>query len=222
MYHSRLLQAEEETKKLFKLLQEQQALQSLSPAQLEACGSINESTPSALYSELQHLQASRQRSHQHLEVYESNKAFGLAHKTCSRDDHFFIPGSSRKVEECQSIRTTLECPVEPPDDTHQPWRCSKPTSVWSRIIVLLLLIRAFNVLIFSLFHPLNYSAEQRTLKHVCPKNEALASNEFIAKCKLKQEQDTPMAEDHDLRNLKEQMEAANLLEGSEQTPNGQM
>lgn len=71
MYHSRLLQAEEEKKKLFKLLQEQQALQSLSPVQPEACSSINDSTPSALYSasqELQHLQASRQRSHQHLEV----------------------------------------------------------------------------------------------------------------------------------------------------------
>lgn len=71
MYHSRLLQAEEEKKKLFKLLQEQQALQSLSPVQPEACSSINDSTPSALYSasqELQHLQASRKRSHQHLEV----------------------------------------------------------------------------------------------------------------------------------------------------------
>lgn len=71
MYHSRLLQEEEEKKKLFKLLQEQQALQSLSPVPVDAPGSINDSTPSALYSasqELQHLQASRQRSHQHLEV----------------------------------------------------------------------------------------------------------------------------------------------------------
>lgn len=60
---------------------------------------------------------------------------------------------------------------------------------------------------------------------MCPKKEALASNEFIAKCKLKQDQDTPLAEDHDLRNLKEQMEAANLSDGSddsEETPNGQM
>lgn len=58
---------------------------------------------------------------------------------------------------------------------------------------------------------------------MCPKKEALASNEFIAKCKLKQE-DTPIA-DHDLRNLKEQMEAANLSDGSddfEETANGQM
>lgn len=71
MYHSRLLQAEEEKKKLFKLLQEQQAQQSLSSVQPEECSSMNDSTPSALYSasqELQHLQASRQRSHQHLEV----------------------------------------------------------------------------------------------------------------------------------------------------------
>lgn len=71
IYHSRLLQAEEEKKKLFKLLQEQQALHSLSPVQTEACGSKNDSSPSALDSasqELQHLQASRQRSHQHLEV----------------------------------------------------------------------------------------------------------------------------------------------------------
>lgn len=67
LYHSRLLQAEEEKKKLFKLLQEQQALQNLSPVPVEAPGC----SPSALYSasqELQHLQASRQRSHQHLEV----------------------------------------------------------------------------------------------------------------------------------------------------------
>lgn len=70
MHHSRLLQAEEEKKKLFKLLQEQQALQSPSPVSEEVPGSVND-TPSALYSasqELQHLQASRQRSHQHLEV----------------------------------------------------------------------------------------------------------------------------------------------------------
>uniref|UniRef100_H3D1H7 Switch-associated protein 70 n=1 Tax=Tetraodon nigroviridis TaxID=99883 RepID=H3D1H7_TETNG len=66
----RLLQAEEEKKKLFKLLQEQQALQSLSPVPMEPPDSLNNRTPSALYSasqELQDLQASRQRSHQHLE-----------------------------------------------------------------------------------------------------------------------------------------------------------
>lgn len=69
--HCRLLQAEEEKKKLFKLLQEQQALQSLSPVPMEPPDSLNNRTPSALYSasqELQDLQASRQRSHQHLEV----------------------------------------------------------------------------------------------------------------------------------------------------------
>lgn len=71
LMRSRLLQAEEEKRKLFKLLQEQQALQSLSPVPIELSDSINDRTPSALYSasqELQHLQASRQRSHQHLEV----------------------------------------------------------------------------------------------------------------------------------------------------------
>lgn len=63
---------EEEKKKQFQLLQEQQrALQSLSPTQEASDGSTDEDTPSALHSasqELQHLQASRQRSHQHLEV----------------------------------------------------------------------------------------------------------------------------------------------------------
>lgn len=60
---------------------------------------------------------------------------------------------------------------------------------------------------------------------MCPKNEALASNEFIAKCKIKQELDTPIKEDHDLGTLNEQMEATNLSDGpgdSEKTPNGQM
>lgn len=60
---------------------------------------------------------------------------------------------------------------------------------------------------------------------MCPKKEALASNEFIAKCKLKEQQDTQTEVDHDLRNLTEQMESAKLSDGSdesEETPNGQM
>lgn len=64
----RLLQVEEEKKKLLKLLQERQ---SLSPIQDMSDGSINEDTPSALHSaslELQDLRVSRQRSHKHLEV----------------------------------------------------------------------------------------------------------------------------------------------------------
>ncbi|KAG7495690.1 hypothetical protein JOB18_003793 [Solea senegalensis] len=68
----RLLQAEEEKKQQFQLLKEQQeALQSLSTKQ-EASeqSAAGRDTPSALFSatqELQDLQASRQRSHQHLE-----------------------------------------------------------------------------------------------------------------------------------------------------------
>lgn len=68
----RLLQVEEEKRKLFKVLQEQQrALQSLGTVQEASDGSTDEDTPSALYSasrELEDLQASRQRSHQRLEV----------------------------------------------------------------------------------------------------------------------------------------------------------
>lgn len=69
---SRLLLAEEEKKKLFKLLQEQQkALKRLSLTQEASDCSTDEDAPSALHSasrELQDLKASRQRSHQHLEV----------------------------------------------------------------------------------------------------------------------------------------------------------
>lgn len=69
---SRLLQAEEAKKKQFQLLQEQQrALQCLSPILEASDGSQDEDTPSALHSasrELQDLRASRQRSHQRLEV----------------------------------------------------------------------------------------------------------------------------------------------------------
>uniref|UniRef100_A0A8C4ISP2 PH domain-containing protein n=1 Tax=Dicentrarchus labrax TaxID=13489 RepID=A0A8C4ISP2_DICLA len=67
----RLLQVEEEKKKQFQLLQEQQrALLSLTPLQEASDGSTDQDTPSALHSasqELQDLRASRQRSHQHLE-----------------------------------------------------------------------------------------------------------------------------------------------------------
>ncbi|KAF7644593.1 hypothetical protein LDENG_00219410 [Lucifuga dentata] len=68
----RLLEAEEEKKKQFHLLQEQQrALQSLSPTEAGFSGGAKEkNTPSALHSasqELQDLRESRQRSHQRLE-----------------------------------------------------------------------------------------------------------------------------------------------------------
>lgn len=87
-------------------------------------------------------------------------------------------------------------------------------------------VAVFNSFLTSFFYPLNSSSEHRaSLKHVCPKNEALASNEFIAKCKVKEQQDTRIEVDQDLRNLTEQMESANLSDGSdesEETPNGQM
>lgn len=60
---------------------------------------------------------------------------------------------------------------------------------------------------------------------MCPKKEALASNEFIAKCKLKDQQDTRIDGEHELSNLTEQMESATLSDGSdgsEEAPNGQM
>lgn len=68
-----MLQAEEEKKKQFQLLQEQQrALESLCTMMEDSEGSSADvNTPSALHSasqELQDLRASRQRSHQHLEV----------------------------------------------------------------------------------------------------------------------------------------------------------
>nr|XP_046235117.1 differentially expressed in FDCP 6 [Scatophagus argus]XP_046235118.1 differentially expressed in FDCP 6 [Scatophagus argus] len=67
----RLLQVEEEKKKQFQLLQEQErALQSLNQVLVASDDPSCTDTPSALHSasqELQDLQASRQRSHQHLE-----------------------------------------------------------------------------------------------------------------------------------------------------------
>ncbi|XP_074481339.1 differentially expressed in FDCP 6 homolog isoform X1 [Sebastes fasciatus] len=82
----RLLQAEEAKKKQFQLLQEQQrALECLSPI-LElgtaSDGSPDEETPSALHSasqELQHLRASRQRSHQHLEEVQEKLRYASQH-----------------------------------------------------------------------------------------------------------------------------------------------
>lgn len=59
---------------------------------------------------------------------------------------------------------------------------------------------------------------------MCPKKEgALASNEFVSKFKIKQEH-RRIPEDH--KRLEEQMEAANLSDGSDDEsqgkPNGQM
>lgn len=79
----RLLQAEEAKKKQFQLLQEQQrALECLSPIQEASNRSPDEDTPSALHSaseELQHLRASRQRSHQHLEEVQEKLRYASQH-----------------------------------------------------------------------------------------------------------------------------------------------
>lgn len=68
----RLLEAEDEKRRQFQILQEQdKILQSFSSTHEASNGAVDDSTPSALYSaslELQNLQASRQRSHQRLEV----------------------------------------------------------------------------------------------------------------------------------------------------------
>lgn len=71
MHFYRLLQAEEEKRKQFQVLQEQQkAMLGLGPICDTSDGRADQGAPSALDSasqELQHLQASRQRSHQRLE-----------------------------------------------------------------------------------------------------------------------------------------------------------
>lgn len=58
----------------------------------------------------------------------------------------------------------------------------------------------------------------------CPKKEgALASNEFISKYKIRSEQNSQIPEDG--KTLEEQLEAANLSDGSDESqgkPNGQM
>lgn len=100
------MQAEEEKKKLFKLLQEQQkALQRLSLKQEASDGSTDEDAPSALHSasrELQDLKASRQRSHQHLEVMiQSGSMWLLTDIIIMKYVIFFFPmaGGTREAEE---------------------------------------------------------------------------------------------------------------------------
>ncbi|XP_077956503.1 differentially expressed in FDCP 6 homolog isoform X2 [Gasterosteus aculeatus] len=79
----RLLEAEEAKKQQFQLLQEQQrALQCLSPIPEALDSSPEDPTPSALHSasqELQDLQASRQRSHQHLEELQEKLRYASQH-----------------------------------------------------------------------------------------------------------------------------------------------
>ncbi|XP_039648240.1 differentially expressed in FDCP 6 homolog isoform X2 [Perca fluviatilis] len=79
----RLLQEEEAKKKQFQLLQEQQrALECLNTIMEASDGSQDQNSPSALHSasqELQDLQASRQRSHQHLEEVQEKLRYASQH-----------------------------------------------------------------------------------------------------------------------------------------------
>ncbi|TDG96610.1 hypothetical protein EPR50_G00230650 [Perca flavescens] len=79
----RLLQEEEAKKKQFQLLQEQQrALECLNTILEASDGSQHQNSPSALHSasqELQDLQASRQRSHQHLEEVQEKLRYASQH-----------------------------------------------------------------------------------------------------------------------------------------------
>lgn len=127
----RLLEAEEAKKQQFQLLQEQQrALQCLSPIPEALDSSPEDPTPSALHSasqELQDLQASRQRSHQHLEVRRGQvhqDRLSLRRSFENAGSRFLVPGVAREAEVRQSTRTALERPAEPPDETHRPRRCS--------------------------------------------------------------------------------------------------
>ncbi|XP_036977314.1 differentially expressed in FDCP 6 homolog [Acanthopagrus latus] len=166
----RLLQVEDEKKKQFQLLQEQQrSLQNL--IQEASDGSTDQDTPSALHSasqELQDLRASRQRSHQHLEEVQEK-----------------LRNASQHVRHWNVQLTRLMTPISPGE-----------------------------------------RLEHRLLsKRLCPKKEgALASNEFITKLKVKGDQNNVMTPE-DQEGLEEQLEAANLSDGSDESqekPNGQM
>ncbi|KAM8740768.1 differentially expressed in FDCP 6 homolog isoform 1-T4 [Acanthopagrus schlegelii] len=166
----RLLQVEDEKKKQFQLLQEQQrSLQNL--IQEASDGSTDQDTPSALHSasqELQDLRASRQRSHQHLEEVQEK-----------------LRNASQHVRHWNVQLTRLMTPISPGE-----------------------------------------RLEHRLLsKRLCPKKEgALASNEFITKLKVKGDQNNAMTPE-DQEGLEEQLEAANLSDGSDESqekPNGQM
>lgn len=88
-------------------------------------------------------------------------------------------------------------------------------------------VRHWNVQLNRLMTPVTPAErlEQRlSTKRMCPKKEgALASNEFINKYKIRASQNSQIPEDQ--KGLEEQMEAANLSDGSDESqdkPNGQM
>ncbi|XP_024146860.1 differentially expressed in FDCP 6 [Oryzias melastigma] len=165
-----LLQAEEEKKQQFKLLQDKQRdLRRLSPALEASDGSADEDTPSALYSasqELQDLQASRQRSHQHLEEVQERLRNATQH------------------------------------------------------------VRHWNVQLNRLMKPIAPGERldsRMTSKYFCPRTEgALASNEFISKYKIRDDQNSQIGPE-ECEGLEEQMGAAHLSDASEESlgkPNG--
>ncbi|TMS03004.1 Differentially expressed in FDCP 6-like protein [Larimichthys crocea] len=102
----RVLQDEEEKKKQFQLLQEQQNL--CSDTQEASDGSTDGDAPSALHSASQELPGPAGVSP------EEPPAPG---------------GGTREAEECQSTRTALERPAEPPDDTRNSWRPFAASSI---------------------------------------------------------------------------------------------
>lgn len=132
----RLLEAEDEKKRQFQILQEQEnILQSFSSTHEASNGTEGENAPSALYSasvELQNLQASRQRSHQHLEEMQER-----------------LRNASLHVRHWNVQLNRLMTPITPAERLE------------------------------SRLHS----------KNSCPKKEgALASNEFISKYKIRNEQ----------------------------------
>ncbi|XP_025756485.1 differentially expressed in FDCP 6 homolog [Oreochromis niloticus] len=116
----RLLQAEDEKRKHFQLLQEQQrTMQNLSPIQELSDGSPDEDTPSALNSasqELQDLQASRQRSHQRLEEVQER-----------------LRNASQHVRHWNIQLNRLVTPITPAGAVFTLPLCS--TDFWNRVLV---------------------------------------------------------------------------------------
>ncbi|XP_005812000.1 differentially expressed in FDCP 6 homolog [Xiphophorus maculatus] len=157
----RLLEAEEEKKMQFQLLQEQEKiLQRLSSTCEASNGTVDENTPSALYSasvELRNLQASRKRSHQHLEEMQER-----------------LRNASQHVRHWNVQLNRLMTPITPAERLD------------SRL----------------------------QSKYTCPKKEgALASNEFICKYKIRNEQNNRIRGDES-ENLEVQLEADSLSEES--------
>ncbi|XP_047246084.1 differentially expressed in FDCP 6 homolog [Girardinichthys multiradiatus] len=157
----RLLEAEEEKKRQFQILQEQEnILQSFSSTRVASNGTVDETTQSALYSaslELRNLQASRQRSHQRLEEMQER-----------------LRNASQHVRHWNVQLNRLMTPITPAERLE------------SRL----------------------------QSKNACPKTEgALASNEFICKYKIRNEQDSRIRGDES-EKLVMQLESTCLSEES--------